>query len=393
MRNVAVLLLSIILLLSCNSGNKKQAESNLNPVISDIVEVKKEIDPDSLILEDFKKVFYEECKNWPVNFVIDSAKQKVVDYLNLLDNAETVSHRSLIFTQKKDNYTSISVESYRLSSLKEAQSIVQYHCERYTQAHDFSRNGDEDILYYGKLPFFAFRIDSTIYVVNSTANVGHIIMGAVGTFEKKYKVDQNSDIIPCRIQFIDRDMANRIRPAINRWLSFYKLDITQFVSEGEGRINLDSLNSKSSPYYREFEEKDNVYTPQLHDYSPNRRYYLNLLDATMVSLEDDGRYHFRGADDSQHIILYDRNEKKAITISYRGLSNSLDAVFWVDNNTFVLAGYRSYELPNYFTLEIYELAKDNLSKYAIRDIRNRDEIKDSYLMDINMKKRGVVIDD
>lgn len=117
---------------------------------------------------------------------------------------------------------------------------------------------------------------------------------------------------------------------------------------------------------------------------------MNLLDASIVTLEDDGRYHFRGGDDSQHIILFDRNGKKAITISYRGLSNFLDAVFWVDNNTFVLAGYRSIELPGQFTLEVYELAKDKLSRFSIRD---RNKVKSSYLVDINMKKRGVVVHD
>lgn len=242
MKNTALSLVMIIILLSaCNTKNKQVEESPV-PQIQDTVP--KYIDPDSLILEDFKNTFYEECKSWPVDFIVDSAKQKIVDYLNLLDNSQTVAHRSMIFTQKKDNYTSISVEYYRLSSLKEAQSIIQYHCEEYTKAYDIS-NGYDDLLYYGKLPFYAFRIDSTIFVVNSTANMGHIVKNAVDIFKKKYKVNEDTDIIPCEFQFIDKDMAARIRPATKRWLSFYGLDITQFVSEGEGRINLDSLNSKS----------------------------------------------------------------------------------------------------------------------------------------------------
>ena len=378
------------LLTACSGGNK-QTENKVETTKSDTIDIVNQIDPDSLIFEDFKKVFYEECKNWPVNFSIDSVRQQDTDYLTMLNDTNVVYHRSFRFTQPNDNYTNISVGYYRFSSLKRAKAVIENHCDEYKSIYNSHDGDDFDILlHYTKLPLYGFRIDSTIYVVNTTANIGHIVGKAVKTFKEKYNVNEDTDVIPCNIKFIEKEAANRIRPSLNRWLKHYSLNINDFINDGTTHLSLDSLNDKRNIYYQDFESEDDVYIPQLHDYSPNRRYYVNLLSAMYVEKGDDGRYHFRGSDDSQHLVLYDRNGKRAITISYRGLSNFVDGVFWVDNNTFIFAGYATYDTPGIFTVEVYDMQKDTISFYSLKD-RTNNSAKESY-MDVNMRSRGVVID-
>jgi hypothetical protein len=81
---------------------------------------------------------------------------------------------------------------------------------------------------------------------------------------------------------VEKGEADLLKPVLKSWLDFYNIDIYEFrkVTEEEG-CSLESLaisEDTASIYYRKFDrERDDVYLPVIYDYSPDKRFYLNLL--------------------------------------------------------------------------------------------------------------------
>lgn len=193
------------------------------------------------------------------------------------------------------------------------------------------------------------------------------------------------------IEYIDADLAEKIKPAIGDWLKHYNLNISDFQKGSESPMDIDVLkNDTTYPYYRymEFTKERDVYAPQFYDYSPDKNMYLNILEATFVYLAEDGKYHYAGSDDSQGITLFNRKDKSAVLVTYRGYSDSADAAFWVDNQMFIITGYAAANDPGEFTLEIYDLKQ----KTKIRYILPKEYTAESSYLMTDMKKRKVIID-
>ncbi|MDR2948564.1 MAG: hypothetical protein LBV71_05095 [Prevotella sp.] len=193
------------------------------------------------------------------------------------------------------------------------------------------------------------------------------------------------------IEYIDADLAVKIKPAIEGWLKFYNLDISDFQKGVKSTMDVDKLKKDTTyAYYNyiEYTKDRDVYTPQFYDYSPDKSMYLNIMEATFVYLAEDGKYHYAGSDDSQGITLFNRKDKSAVLITYRGYSDSADAVFWVDNQMFIIAGYAAVNDPGEFTLEVYDLKEKTKNRYIFP---KEYTTGDSYLM-TDMKRRNIIID-
>ena len=188
---------------------------------------------------------------------------------------------------------------------------------------------------------------------------------------------------------IDKELANKIRPFIYKWLKYYDLDILDFRFQNNVPLHIEEMkNDPTCPYYRTVDKTDDVYIPILHDYSPDKSKYVDLLAATCVGLEDDGKYHFGGSDDCQHLSLFNRKDKSVVMFSIRGLHEFGDAVFWIDNNTFVIVSSDLNEKDGIYMLEIYNLKKDICDKYMLEGKCDKQELY--YMFD--MKARGIIID-
>jgi hypothetical protein len=193
------------------------------------------------------------------------------------------------------------------------------------------------------------------------------------------------------IEYIDADLALKIKPAIEGWLKFYNLNISDFQKSVESTMDVDKLKKDTTyAYYNyiEYTKDRDVYTPQFYDYSPDKSMYLNIMEATFVYLAEDGEYHYAGSDDSQGITLFNRKDKSAVLVTYRGYSDSADAVFWVDNQMFIIAGYAAVNDPGEFTLEVYDLKEKTKNRYIFP---KEYTAGDSYLM-TDMKRRNIIID-
>lgn len=236
---------------------------------------------------------------------------------------------------------------------------------------------------------------SVCYILASLLIIGFMVNCKTDkkSFQEK-GMDKLSDTIVSdtlsKFVKIDDSLVNKIKPIIEDWLEYYQLNISDFRLSEKSELNMDSLNERSSPYYAAFSKADDVYIPQLHDYSPDKTLYIDLLSTTGVALGRDKKYHFAGSDDCQQIRLYNRKDRINVMISFRGISNFADAAFWIDNNMFVLVGYNAYEELGVYTVEVYNLLDKTCNTYTFpKELLSKET---SYIVDVNMKKRGVIID-
>lgn len=191
----AVLLLFITSCKNSNNQNVNKVQESDSILIAPQVA---KVDRDSLIIDDFKAMFLEECKKWPVNFYIDTLdrRQPWFDNLNLSGHKDLKGFRYLLFVDKTINQMSVAIAAFRFSDVEKAQSVIDIHCKEF---HNAMKKGEESYFYevvYAKMPYNAIRIDSTIFEVSATNSVGHIMRNTVDKFIKKYAVIQDN-IIPC----------------------------------------------------------------------------------------------------------------------------------------------------------------------------------------------------
>lgn len=386
--------LSFLFILSCTSflycnSNKKQIVV-IQQVVTDSLLQSADKNKDRIdeIFVYFEKELLEEAKNWPVDFQIDTTIQAWFN--QNIYQSECKSSDGYIIRDQKNKINKISFRYYIFNTPEDAYTIIDNHCKAY---HNASANGDVEeanfILEqpFAKMPYIAFADDNIIYELVSTNGIGHIFYKAMGKLMTKYHIDVN-DIILCQRKYIDEKLAYKIKPVINDWLIFYGLNIKDFYFESREIFDLKMFNNSTrSIYYREFTKDDDVYIPQLHDYSPDKTKFIDFLSD--VDLGDDGKYHYSGSDDSHQLGLYDRKKKTNTMFSFRGVSNFGDAVFWIDNNSFIVAGYNSIYMPGKYVLEIYNLKQNTKEIYILKQHYTSDK---EYYYIMNMKKRGIIID-
>lgn len=168
----------------------------------------------------------------------------------------------------------------------------------------------------------------------------------------------------------------KIKPVIQDWLDFYHLNIANFYI-GEGPLPINHYEKTNG-----FEHAtDDVYIPQMYDYSPSKQKYISFLD---VGKEKD-KYVFEGMDCGQEVFLVDRKNKTKIKIFHFGSSELLEAIFWLNEDYFVAVGWENYSHDKYF---IYIFGPNfDYQDYYFDSKSN--ELKTGYYYK-NLQKRGVV---
>ncbi len=191
---------------------------------------------------------------------------------------------------------------------------------------------------------------------------------------------------------IDKKEMARMQPKIQKWLDFYKLDINKFGRPAPltGQGDLPMVDTRevdtTSIYYRKFTEKDDLYLPRLHDYSPNKQQYINILSSAGVYLDTDNKLYYYGGDDCQEVYLTDRKKKEKYLILWMGSFERAEAAFWIDNRTFVIAGYTLTD-PFRYIIHIFGY-KGKYYEYLQYEIDERPERY--YFEDVNLKERLVI---
>ncbi|MDU1889254.1 MAG: hypothetical protein E6767_01070 [Dysgonomonas sp.] len=154
---------------------------------------------------------------------------------------------------------------------------------------------------------------------------------------------------------IPKPLVKKLKPVLNQWLNYYKADISDFYQRSpysEVRIELydkpfeeDTL----SLHYKKYDKVyDGIYVPMLYDYSPNKKYYLNVRETSYV-YEEGGKWYCDGGDDCQEIYLTNRKSQKKVMVLWLGSSEFAEAAIWADNKTYAIVGRISYgEKPSLF---------------------------------------------
>ena len=185
---------------------------------------------------------------------------------------------------------------------------------------------------------------------------------------------------------IDTKVANKIKPVINKWLKYYNLDIYTFRGVLVDVSSYPPVEpDTASIHYRGYDETiDNVYNPILYDYSPNKQKYLNIRETSGVYRnKEDGKYYYEGGDDCQEIYLTDRKNKTDDMVLWMGSSEFAEAVFWLDNDTYIITGYNMQE---YFI----RVCNSKYSGYYTCHMNKRFDITYFYY---DVKQRGIITTD
>lgn len=184
----------------------------------------------------------------------------------------------------------------------------------------------------------------------------------------------NQDIqIQDEHKYISSTMANRLKPILKEWLNYGNMNIEQFLEYDSGKFE---------PVYAEkleLEPEDLVYKPLLRDYSPDKRYYLDLLE-NILSYDSETNMYETMFDDSQSIWLYDLKDGTVLRAQLYNMNELCDAAYWIDNNTFVLVGSNIYSSSfiqvfnlKDMTRNFYVMKKSAPEKgFLYQNIKNRD---------------------
>lgn len=193
--------------------------------------------------------------------------------------------------------------------------------------------------------------------------------------------------------YIDKDkkLANQLKPVLKKWLDFYNLDINKFRLEQQGEASspeeLAISVDTTSIYHKPFDkESDDIYEPVLYDYSPNKRFYLNVRETALVYRDENNIWRYDGGDDCLEVYLTDRTKGNKALVLWLGSSAFAESAFWLDDDTFIIVGYEYYDDPKRF---IFLRGKINKNFYT-----DMDEIppgSDYFVHDL--KSRGVIIGD
>lgn len=190
---------------------------------------------------------------------------------------------------------------------------------------------------------------------------------------------------------ISKEIAKKIKPAIKKWLDFYDLDINEFYLEKESEAHTpESLaleDDTTSVYYEAFDKvKDDVYLPAIYDYSPNKRFYLNVLSGRGIYEEKNGVLHYLGADDCMAVYLTDRKKGNKSLVLWLGSFAYTEAGFWAGNDVFIIVGGEYHNTHRHF---VYIRGKINQDYYINRDEKSLDISYFKY----NAESRGIVVED
>lgn len=191
---------------------------------------------------------------------------------------------------------------------------------------------------------------------------------------------------------IEDSVAGRVQWAISNWLEYYKINIHKFKLVSSEEINIPHLKANAKSYFRKYTPRDDAFLPEVRDYSPDNRYYLNLLEAANVKLDYNGNWCMMDdAFDSQYVFLFDKQDSTLMLVAMHDPDNYSDAVFWVDNTTFVISGRRFLRKAdnNRFYFNIYSLEDGVKDSYCLKDSSLMND-KNSYFKQVNLKKRGVI---
>lgn len=146
-------------------------------------------------------------------------------------------------------------------------------------------------------------------------------------------------INPIQAQSLDvKDLKNIISKNIPEWtVSFENFDWNDF-------IKVDStadFENRFKENFKRLKKFQSVYDPII-SYSASKNKFIDIYSYQLNLEKKDGKYYAMN-DVGQAIYLCDINNKIWNRIDYNEYSKYFDDVLWINENTFLLAGYEENE--------------------------------------------------
>ncbi|NDV79121.1 hypothetical protein [Dysgonomonas sp. 511] len=156
---------------------------------------------------------------------------------------------------------------------------------------------------------------------------------------------------------ITADVIAKVKPKAQAWLRYYSLDISDFTLSDSSVFYLQNCYTQDIEISPDELKADPF--RDLYAFSPDRS---KLIDMYYYESYDEkrGTVVFGGEPD-QAVWLYDIKAQKAYQVWFTGPSGVCDAVFWINNNSFVLL--TNYD--NEYSIVIYDSEEENKKIYAV----------------------------
>lgn len=306
----------------------------------------------------------------------------------------------------------MAIDYYLFTDEQEAQQWLANYQQQWTwQADNEQQRGyntqlmaTDSICEVGAQASYIYHHANELALVRFSEDI-HLVHKALHKFNEQEGIASNPDItaflISNKLQqeidalpLIDRKEANVLASKLKRWLSFNKVDIRKFqlLESSDWELSWEQEQDTTSLYYRTFEPKiDDVYFPEMHDYSPDRTMYVKLLESAVAYVENDTLKYF-GGDDCQEIHLVSRKHKTDVMLEWLGVSSFMEECVWLDNSRFVLMGINGYSDYEQFVIYLYDVQNKKKMIYFYQD-RNRlfedNKIEEWYFTDYNLPNRGL----
>lgn len=188
---------------------------------------------------------------------------------------------------------------------------------------------------------------------------------------------------------VDEAFISNTRSVLGDWLAYYGISLSSFKETKVSPFDIDYLKSAASIYYKKYDINDSTYLPNIRDYSPNHRFYLNVFESMNVHMKDSVWY-FSGITDGQKIFLSDSQDSTLVLIASRNKNYLSDGAFWMNNDVFILTGLDKRNIKNCrYQIDVYDMQNKTISNYSRVDTTLKDSEKSYALYD--MKRRGVII--
>lgn len=205
---------------------------------------------------------------------------------------------------------------------------------------------------------------------------------------RRHEVRQREEEVLAEYESAPRlGRTNCIYPVIRKWADFYGLDLSQARDmSGKSSFCFSCPDQQSgNPYYRPFTPQDDSADLIGMFYSPDRTRYIDV--GIRYTTENGRRVRDLDAyDGTQQVYLVDRTLKQIKLLFDLGAVGMKEAAFWIDDETFVLAGYIFDQPYNYYSIRRFNIEYDHSWYYELR----MDEIfKTSYHRTVVLKEMGI----
>lgn len=189
------------------------------------------------------------------------------------------------------------------------------------------------------------------------------------------------------LPLISQATMAEVAPAVRKWTDYYQIDLSQMREADQKSLYFTDPFDTTSIYFRGFSPKNDSPSLKWMEYAPDKQRYV---DVGYIFIEgEDGKYYCGGWDDCQEIYLVDRKTRQQDIILWFGASEFAEAVFWLNNDIFLIVGYQYYSAYKRF-IRYFDVPNKTCTVYELLVDEADEDFYSGYMEEVNIKEKGVI---